>query len=147
MLVGTAVDAQCQWELIGKRKRIVTYSLVRVEAALDGVAPESDEVLVRTLGGSIGDLGQVVHGEAMLALGERSAVFLADATPGVFRVTAMSQGHYPIRMDPVGVHRLRAGVSSMELLGAEDAAVRRLDGRTVTEAQTLLAGELSRARR
>lgn len=121
----------------------MTYSVVQVETTLYGEAPESSEVLVRSLGGSIGNVGQVVHGEAVLSLGERAAVFLADVVPGALRVTAMSQGHYPIKADEHGVHRLQSGLSSLELLG-ENAAVRRLAGRTLSEVQSMIVAELDR---
>lgn len=145
-IVGTPVSSSCHWEQVGRGPRIVTYSVVQVETTLYGKAPDSSEVLVRSLGGSIGNLGQVVHGEAVLALGERAAVFLADVVPGVLRVTAMSQGHYPIRTDEHGVHRLQSGLSSLELVG-ENAAVRRLAGRTLSEAQAIVAAELQRVGR
>lgn len=140
-ILGTPVSGSCQWEQVGKRRRIVTYSVVQVETTLFGEAPDSSEVLVRSLGGSIGNVGQIVHGEAVLALHERAAVFLSDVVPGVLRVTAMSQGHYPVRADQHGVHRLRSGVSSLELVG-ENAAVRRLAGRTLSEVQSMIAAEL-----
>jgi hypothetical protein len=143
-IVGTAIDASCKWETIGKRKRIVTYSLVRLEDSVDGRVPGTNEVLVRTLGGAIGDLGQIVHGEAMLALHEPAAVFLTDITEGVFRVTAMSQGHYPLKVERQGLKRLRAGIASLELVGIPDGAVHRLDGRTLGEAQSLVIEELGR---
>jgi hypothetical protein len=145
-VIGTPRDAYCQWETIGKRRRIVTYSLVAVEQPLDGQPTETSEVLVRTLGGSIGDLGQIVHGEAPLALHQPAAVFLAELAPSVFRVTAMSQGHYPVRVES-GVRRVRAGLASLELLGAEGGAVQRLHGRTVGEVEGMIAEEMRRAAR
>lgn len=145
-ILGTAVSGSCRWEKVGKSNRIVTYSVVRVDAALSGESPESSEVYVRSLGGSIGGIGQFVHGEALLALGEGSAVFLADLAPGVFQVTAMSQGHYPLWRDKRGARRLRSGVESLEIVG-ENAAVHRLAGLTVAEAQTLVAAEQSLGKR
>lgn len=145
-VVGTPVSGSAQWEQVGKRRRIVTYSVVRVESSLYGEAPESAEVLVRSLGGSVGNVGQVVHGEALLALGQRSAIFLSDVAPGVLRVTSMSQGHYPLRRDEAGVHRLQSGLQSLELVG-ENGAVHRLTGRTVSEAQSMVAVELERVGR
>jgi hypothetical protein len=143
-IVGTPIDASCKWETIGKRRRIVTYSLVRLEDSIDGRVPSTNEMLVRTLGGAIGDLGQIVHGEAMLALDEPAAVFLSDIVEGVFRVTAMSQGHYPILVESAGPKRLHAGVQSLELVGPPDGAVHRLDGRTLVEARSLVLEELAR---
>lgn len=145
-VIGTPTEAYCQWETIGKRRRIVTYSLVTVEQPLDGRPTETREVLVRTLGGAMGDLGQIVHGEAALVLHRPSAVFLTELAPSVFRVTAMSQGHYPVR-DEAGVRRVRAGLASLELIAAEGGAVQRLDGRTVPEVERMIAEELHRGAR
>lgn len=143
-LLGTPVSAQAVWETVGKRRRVVTYSVVRVESSLALESPDA-EVLVRSLGGTVGDVGQIVHGEALLALGERSAVFLSDVAPGVLRVTAMSQGHYPVRTDKAGVHRLHAALASLELVG-KGGAVERLSGRTLVEAQSLVLSELGNGR-
>jgi hypothetical protein len=145
IILGTATSGSCQWEKVGRSNRIVTYSVVRVEAALNGEGPASSEVYVRSLGGSIGGIGQIVHGEAMLGLGEPAAVFLADLASGVFQVTAMSQGHYPLYRDDHGVKRLRSGLESLELVGT-GAAAHALHGRTVAEAQNLVAAELGRGR-
>lgn len=145
VLIGRPIDAQSRWETVGRRSRIVTYSLVRVEQALEDGAPDG-EVLVRSLGGAVGDVGQIVHGEAMLTLGEPAAVFLSELDAGVFSVTAMSQGHFPVAADRSGVVRLRAGVTSLELLAADGGVVRRLDGRSVPEAETLVRAERARAR-
>lgn len=147
VLVGTSVDAFCRWERIGNRSRIVTYSLVQVDRPLDGRAPDTREIMVRTLGGSVGDRGQIVHGEAVVALGERAAVFLHNVAPDVFAVTEMAQGHYPIEVDDRGVLRLRSAVADLELLDAPGAAVRRLHGSTLPETESALAEELARGGR
>src|SRR5215475_11867859 len=62
-LVGTPTSTASLWETIGGTDRIVTYTRVRVEYPLDGTAPASSELVVRTLGGTVGDIGQVVPGE------------------------------------------------------------------------------------
>ncbi|MBM4361416.1 MAG: hypothetical protein FJ104_01955 [Deltaproteobacteria bacterium] len=144
VLVGRPIDAQSRWETVGRRSRIVTYSLVRVEQGLEDDTP-AGEVLVRSLGGAVGDIGQIVHGEAVLALGEPAAVFLSELDPSVFAVTAMSQGHFPVAADAAGVARLRAGVTSLELLAAAGGAVQRLQGRSVPEAESLVRAERARA--
>jgi hypothetical protein len=147
IVVGTSVDAFCRWERIGSRSRIVTYSLVQVERPLDGRPPDTSELMVRTLGGSVGDRGQIVHGEAVVALGERAAVFLQDAAPAVFAVTAAAQGYYPVLADGRGVARLASAIANLDLVGSQDAAVHRLDGRSLDEAEVLLSEELARGAR
>ncbi len=144
VLLGTAVDSFAAWETIGKRRCIVTYSVFQIEQPLDGRAPATSEVMIRTLGGSVGDIGQIFHGEAVVALRERATVFLRDAGPDLYVVTAMAQGHYPVRKDAKGVHRLRAAFGSVVLTDVPEAAMRRLDGRTPVEATDLIAQELDR---
>jgi hypothetical protein len=72
------------------------------------VGAPGSEIWVRTLGGVVDKIGQAVSGEAQIAPGSRSLLFLAQGSGGVV-VTAMGQGHYPIVTDDKGVARL--GVS------------------------------------
>ncbi|HVU01853.1 MAG TPA: hypothetical protein VHE30_08880 [Polyangiaceae bacterium] len=142
--VGTPVDAFCRWETIGGHSRIVTYTLVRADYSFDGRPPATSDVMVRTLGGAVDDVGQVVPGEAVLDRGVATAVFLEEATRDLFVVTGMSQGSYPVRLERDGVKRLRARASQLEIVGASlESAVRRLDGRSVTETEALVAKELA----
>lgn len=134
VLVGTALEAHSRWEHVGGRKRIVTYTRVRVDDHIAGEATEH-EILVRTLGGRVGKIGQVVHGEALLLVGEPAVLFVTHAPDGVLAVAGMSQGHYPVRADTRGVRRLGPSHRSFELLGPE-AAARQLVGRPVEEART-----------
>jgi hypothetical protein len=143
-LVGTPVDRFSQWETIGRARRIVTYTLVRADYSLDGRPPSTGELMVRTLGGIAGDVGQVVPGEAVLHQGAAAAVFLSEIGKDLFAVTGMAQGHYPLTTD--GVRRLRATATEV-LHVAADSAVKLLDGRTVPEVETLIFSELSRGAR
>jgi hypothetical protein len=144
--VGTPTDARSQWETVGDRSRIVTYTVVRVESSLDGRPPSSSELLVRTLGGVVGDIGQIVPGEAMLRRSVSAAVFVEPLSKDCFGVTGMTQGHYPLRSDEAGVRRLRADLTTLKTVQAE-SAVQRLDGRTLVEAERILSEELARGAR
>lgn len=145
-VVGTPGDASSRWETIGGRERIVTYTQVRIEYPLDGAAPATSEVVVRTLGGRVGDIGQVVPGEAPLRRLGTAALFLEPIASDVFVVTAMSQGHYPILADAKGARRLRAHSLTLKQM-TSDAAVVRLDGRTVVEVEGLVYQEVARGAR
>jgi hypothetical protein len=143
--VGTAVDAFGRWETIGRSERIVTYSLIRVEHTIDGRSAPSREVMVRTLGGRVDDIGQVVPGEATLRMNEPATVFLQDLTKDLFAVTAMAQGHYPLIADDKGVKRLQPRAALLELVGdVTGSAVKRLAGRTVTEVESMVYAEFAR---
>lgn len=146
--IGISVDAFSRWEMVAKKNRIVTYSVVDIERPLDGRAVGKGPVLVRTLGGVVAGIGQVVHGEAVIALGERTALFLRSVTPDFFSVRAMAQGAYPVQPDAKGVHRLHAAFDALELRGARDAAaVYRLDGKSLDDAEAMVAEELTRGSR
>ncbi|HVU03925.1 MAG TPA: twin-arginine translocation signal domain-containing protein [Polyangiaceae bacterium] len=147
VVVGTSVDAFCQWERIAGKSRLVTYSLVSVERPLDGRATPTKEVMVRTLGGVLGDKGQIVHGEAVVALGEPAAIFLRPLARDLFSVTHMAQGHYPLEDDSTGERRLRAALEALELVEVPDAAVHRLHGASLPEAEVILAKEFGRVGR
>lgn len=144
--VGTPTDSRSQWESIGGRSRIVTYTVVRVEASLDGRPPASSELLVRTLGGAVGDIGQIVPGEAALRRSVSAAIFVEPLSKDFFAVTGMTQGHYPLRPDERGVRRLQADLTTLKTVQAE-SAVQRLHGRTLVDAERILAEELSRGAR
>jgi hypothetical protein len=107
-LVGTATDAKSRWETVGNTRRIVTYVRVEVTQPIDGRPPPDTSLMLRTLGGQVGDIGQLVHGEARFELGAASVVFLAPDEDGVLGIAAMAQGHYPLRTTSGDVARLRA---------------------------------------
>ncbi len=131
-----STQASCRWEEIGGSRRIVTYHQVRFDELLSGDEPEQ---WVRTLGGRVGDLAQVVHGEAELRVGEPCLLFVHPGRDGVPVVTEMAQGHYPMR--PLrGELRLHASPRLGGLVRPDGSAVRSLIGRTRAEAKSLLDG-------
>jgi hypothetical protein len=113
VVVGTPISRDSKWEVIGGGKRIVTYTKVKVDRAVVGEAPA--EVVVRTLGGRVGKIGQYVSGEADMTTGAPSLLFLAG-DGAAFHVTAMAQGHYPVVRDEQGVSRLRQSPDAGALL-------------------------------
>jgi len=137
VVLGETLDADSVWEQVGRRKHIVTYSRVRALELLAGADPHQDELLVRTLGGYIGELGELVHGEASLAIGSRSLLFVMPV-PNALAITAMAQGHYPLLRDKTGAERLQRSPHAAELLGEPGAAVTRLPGLQLSEARSLL---------
>jgi hypothetical protein len=145
--VGISVDAFSRWEMVAKKNRIVTYSVVDIERPLDGRPLAKGPIMVRTLGGIVGGVGQVVHGEAVIALGERTALFLRGVTPDFYSVLAMAQGAYPVKADTSGVPRLHAALEALELRRTKDAAVHRLNGRSLQDAESMVADELTRGSR
>jgi hypothetical protein len=137
VIVGEPLDAYSVWERIGGRKHIVTYTRVRAHEVLAGQDPSSEELLVRTLGGQVGELGELVHGEAVLRIGRRSVVFTMPSQDAL-AVTAMAQGHYPLRADSAGIERLLRSPQANELIDEAGAAVERLPGLRIPETRSLL---------
>jgi hypothetical protein len=88
------VDQHAAWE----GGRITTYTRARVERVVAGHLPE--EISLRSYGGAVGRIGQLVEGEATFAAGAPSLVFvhpLGDAAPlGTFAVVEGAQGQFSI---------------------------------------------------
>jgi hypothetical protein len=101
--VVTPLDAQSVWE----DGRIYTYTRVRVDRPIAGDLNAGGETWVRTMGGIVGKLGQLVEGEAVLVPGQPSLLFVhAAATAGVNEVTARGQGQFPVIAAPDGAPRV-----------------------------------------
>jgi hypothetical protein len=112
-VVGTPTARESKWEVVGGGKRIVTYTRVQVDRSVFGDAPA--EVVVRTLGGTVGKIGQYVSGEAAIGTGTQALLFLAGKGASL-HVTAMAQGHYPVLRDEQGVARLQKSPDAGALL-------------------------------
>lgn len=115
VVVATAGERYSVWEELAGGRRMVTYTRLSIDRSI--VGQPSRDVWVRTLGGTIGSIGQYVSGEARLPAGSRSLLFLSEAA-GTLVVTALGQGQYPI-MPPTKVDdvpRLRPSSDRPELV-------------------------------
>lgn len=112
--------------------RIVTYTRVEVVHVLAGAAPS--ELWVRTLGGVVGHVGQLVEGEAVFRRGEHVIVFLSEFR-GSNVITARAQGELV-----VDAGHVRRNVHVGALVGAHRPAGDALDGKTVGDAESEIAG-------
>jgi len=135
----TPLDSFARSEDIGGARHIVTYSRLRIDESIHGPSGET-ETLVRTLGGRVADLGEIVHGEAQLAISQSCVVFLTLDPDGVELVTAMAQGHYPVAHDRAGTPRLNLSRNLPHLLGKTPSAVTELAGKPFTEARAMILG-------
>ncbi|MFZ5891455.1 MAG: hypothetical protein ACOY0T_10420 [Myxococcota bacterium] len=140
ILVGTALEANSHWETVGGRRRIVTDTRVRVDDVVAQNAPADLELMVRTLGGTIGDVAALVYGEAQISLSTPCMLFLSNHNAGLRRVVGMAQGHYPLQRDTnSSAFRLLASPRMPELVGkASSFAVQRLVGRELSQARVLV---------
>lgn len=96
IVVVTALASESHFEDLGRRRRIVTDTRVRIEESLAKADGMERELVVRTLGGSVGRQGERVHGQVQWSLGNQSVAFLLQGPDGVHYVNGMAQGHYPL---------------------------------------------------
>jgi hypothetical protein len=143
--VVTPTSSVCRWEDRGGARRIVTYCQARIDELLDGRS-EADEVVVRLLGGRVGTIGQVVHGEAFLVRDQACLVFLREIDPGVSAITGLAQGHFPLLADAHGTPRLHPSPRRGDLAEPPGSAPKLLLGRTVPEATTRIRSVREHAR-
>lgn len=141
VVVATPRVGDSMWEQVGDTRRIVTYTRLTIDETLDARPPADSELMVRTLGGQVGPLGQIVHGEAELRPEEVSVLFLKARADGTFRVTALAQGHYPLSRDTDGLNRLTTSPRLSEVFGKEDgSAIAQLRGQSLDIARSLIGG-------
>lgn len=95
---GTVRRVESRWS--GDRRRIVTDVEIEVTEALKGQVGST--VLLIQPGGTVGDIGQTVHGLATFTPGEEVVVFLDRHGSRSFRVTGMAQGKYQVRRSADG---------------------------------------------
>jgi hypothetical protein len=133
ILVVTALGSECHFEDLGRRRRIVTDTRLRVEEGLAKADGVDSEIIVRTLGGAIGELGERVHGQAQLVLGEPCVAFLLQGPDGLHYVNGMAQGHYPLQT----ARRLLAHSPDLpEILDFDSSAVKALVGSELSSARS-----------
>jgi hypothetical protein len=91
---------------------IVTYTRVRVDRTIAGRV--AGDVWVRTVGGTVGHIAQILEGEATFTQGRSSLVFLRPhldpvtrAPTGALSVVERAQGQFPVEPDGEGGARLR----------------------------------------
>jgi hypothetical protein len=146
-VVGTCAEQRAVWE----GNRIYTYSRVHVDTPIAGELHEGDDAWVRTMGGIVGKVGQVVDGEASMTVGEPSLLFLRRSTVAGYAVTGRAQGQFGLHTDEhaqVRLHKTsaRGGLFAPhgpDAAGTPAGAV--LHGRLVTEATGLIASAWDRA--
>jgi hypothetical protein len=126
IVVVTALGAESRYEELGRRRRIVTDTRVRVDDGIAKAEGVESELMVRTLGGSIGDMGELVHGQAQLVLGEPCVAFLLQGPEGLHYINGMAQGHYPVRGS--GTRRLSSSADLPKILDFDSSAVKALVG-------------------
>ena len=155
VIVGTVGEQRAVWE----GGRIYTYSRVHVDTAVAGELAEGSDVWVRTMGGIVGNVGQIVEGEAAFTVGRPSLLFLRHGSSPLPNATGAShlvvagraQGQFLIYADDASQLRVRQSsavgglVPATGTTSAAQLAADRIDGRAVAEATRDIALAWTRA--
>lgn len=101
IVVGAVIAQEAHYD---DRDRIVTDSTIRIEETLHGATTET--LVVRHIGGVVGELGLTVEGEAAYPDGARMLLFLRTFDSGdagiVMRPVGMSQGEMHVVASDLG---------------------------------------------
>jgi hypothetical protein len=125
-----------RYAIIGGRKSLVTDTRVGVHQ--DWADAAESELTLRTLGGRLDGLAELVHGQPVLELGVRAVAFLKRSRhEQTYWAMGMAQGHFPLT-DDGETSRLLANRGLPSLLHIETSAVRQLVGRELHEAHELV---------
>lgn len=119
VVLATVVDQEARRDALG---RIVTDYTLRVSESLRGGTPEGGTLVVRRLGGVLGDLGMQIEGEAHFELGEEIILFARDVS-GVMRPVGMSQGVLPVRREAGGDLAMPGGAGATLVRRGPDGAL------------------------
>src|SRR5664280_762554 len=138
VVVATPVSSKSHWATIGSTARLVTDITLEVAWTMRGSDSTGHDIVVRTLGGTVGDLAQIVYGEARLAMGQTCLLFLVRGREGALHVLGMAQGHFPLEPDSDGDWRVRPSPGLDGVLKPELSAARALSGRRLSEVPKLL---------
>lgn len=94
--VVTPQEAKTLWE----DGRIYTYTRVKIDQGVAGELGTGTEAWVRTMGGVVGKIGQMVDGEPVLTTNKPALLFLRKLKTGSgWEVSARAQGQYPVLTD------------------------------------------------
>lgn len=114
VVIATVVATEAHYD---ERGRIVTDVRIRVDSTMKGPARTGSELIVRRIGGVVGDIGMRVEGEPQLDTGDLRLLFLRDR--GLYcRPVGMSQGALPIRAEN-GQTWVESGTTGLALVRRE----------------------------
>jgi hypothetical protein len=103
-----AIIAPLESKSVWEDGRIYTYTRVKVEQGVAGDTSSNggSDVWVRTMGGVVGKVGQLVDGEPVFTPNKSNLVFLRKfKAGGTWEVSARAQGQYPVIVDELSKKR------------------------------------------
>ena len=116
---GTVTSSYSAWN--EDRSLIFTYSTLAVDSTLKG--KHKYQVLVRTHGGIVGEIGMRMIGEPELKKSDQVLVFLEPDGHGYNRVVGMSQGRFRVETDKSGQKRVSNPLSGLSLYDRAKGAI------------------------
>jgi hypothetical protein len=138
VVVATPVSFSSHWATAGSTSRVVTDVTLEVAWTLRGNDITGQDIVVRTLGGTVGGVAYLVHGEALLRVGQTCLLFLVQSRDGALHVLGMAQGHYLLDPDSNGDWRVRPSPGLEGVLNPQLSAAQSLSGRRLSEVSRLL---------
>lgn len=141
VVVATPVSFESHWAIMGATSRLVTDVTLEVAWTLRGRDTTGQDIVVRTLGGTVGDIAQIVYGEARFSVGQTSLLFLVPGHEGTWHVLGMAQGHYPLEPNGDGDWRLRQSPGLEGVLKPELSAAQALSGQRLLDVPSLLKAQ------
>lgn len=129
-------EARSVWE----EGRIYTYTRLRVT---DGVAGDTGgrEVWVRTMGGVVGKIGQLVDGEPVFTPGKPALLFLRRfKSGGTWEVSARAQGQFPVVFDEAKKQTRLVRSANVGMLLPPKSAPQKVEGPVAPQAEGPQAG-------
>lgn len=118
ILIGTCTSIRSEWNEAGTK--IFTYVTVSLQSSLKGDQNQG-EIVIRQLGGEVGEVGMLVEGTTAFEEGEQVLLFLKKGRKRFHRVLGLYQGKFSIDHD---------ATSGRKVLSRKKVRIRRrLDGR------------------
>lgn len=139
VVVATPVSHQARVVASGSRQRVVTDFTLEVAWTLRGEDCAGKDIVVRTLGGTVGAVGQIVYGEARLVLGQSNLLFLVIGRDGTYSVLGMAQGQFPLEPTEGDDWQLRSSDGLHGVLDVQRSVARTLAGRRLSEIPAILS--------
>ena len=115
VVMGKVIHRECKWE-DANQKAINTFSTIKIDKYLKG---EGDEfIIVKQLGGKIGDITDVIDGIPFLNKGEEVILFLSEFK-GEYVIFSMALGYYKIEEDENNNKYAKNDLSNVNLIVPE----------------------------
>ena len=112
VVVARVQSSESRWD----GGEIYTYTTIQVSEGLKG-ARKGQSIVVRQLGGQVGDLASIVPGMPAFERGQEVVLFLsANDKAGYPWVVGLQQGKYTISSDAQGKKRVRRDTSELNLV-------------------------------